>query len=173
MLIAMVKCVRPQRCVQMMHEVDVLRIVERRALGDQARFDTPEGPLPGLAPVAMQQGVAAAANILRDVAGKPRKPFRYLNKGTMAVIGRANAVVELPVGRLTGLLGWLTWIFVHIMYLVGHRNRIIVLLNWAWSYFTFKRGARLITQRVWKETDAAALPPAVANVEESAAVRVP
>lgn len=133
-------------------------------IGDQAHFDSPEGPLPGLAPVAMQQGVAAAASILRDLAGKPRKPFRYLNKGTMAVIGRANAVVESPLlGKLSGFPAWLIWIFVHIMYLVGHRNRVMVLLNWAWSYFTFKRGARLITQAVWKQS-ATAVPPVASNV---------
>jgi NADH:ubiquinone reductase (H+-translocating) len=127
-------------------------------VGDQARFDSPTGPLPGLAPVAMQQGIVAAANILRDLSGRPRKPFHFINKGTMAVIGRAYAVVELPMGkspmaRMSGFLAWVIWIFVHIMYLVGYRNRTIVLLTWAWSYFTFKRGARMITQRVWKNSD--------------------
>jgi NADH dehydrogenase len=121
-------------------------------LGDQAHFDTPAGPLPGLAPVAMQQGIAAAANIMRDLAQKPRKPFRYLDKGTMAVIGRSFAVTEIGKLKFAGLFAWLTWLFVHVMYLVGHRNRVIVLINWAWSYFTFKRGARLITMHSWKES---------------------
>jgi NADH:ubiquinone reductase (H+-translocating) len=121
-------------------------------VGDQAHYDTPAGPLPGLAPVAMQQGIAAAANIMRDLAQKPRKPFRYLDKGTMAVIGRSFAVTEIGKLKFAGLFAWLTWLFVHIMYLVGHRNRVIVLINWAWSYFTFKRGARLITLHSWKES---------------------
>jgi NADH dehydrogenase len=121
-------------------------------LGDQAHFDAEAGPLPGLAPVAMQQGIAAAASIMRDQAGKPRKSFRYLDKGTMAVIGRSFAVTEIRKLRLSGFLAWLTWLFVHIMYLVGHRNRVIVLINWAWSYVTFKRGARLITVHSWKES---------------------
>jgi NADH:ubiquinone reductase (H+-translocating) len=127
-------------------------------VGDQAHFDTPEGPLPGLAPVAMQQGIAAAANILRDAEGKPRKNFRYLDKGTMAVIGRSHAVTQFHGLKVSGFIAWAMWLFVHIMYLVGHRNRVIVLINWAWSYFTFKRGARLITTHAWKESDQEALP---------------
>jgi NADH:ubiquinone reductase (H+-translocating) len=121
-------------------------------IGDQAHFETPKGPLPGLAPVAMQQGVCAADNIIRDNAGKPRKPFRYLDKGTMAVIGRSFAVTEIGKLKFAGFFAWLTWLFVHIMYLAGYRNRVMVLINWAWSYITFKRGARLITMHSWKET---------------------
>ncbi|HKP98466.1 MAG TPA: NAD(P)/FAD-dependent oxidoreductase [Fibrobacteria bacterium] len=121
-------------------------------VGDQAHFDTPKGPLPGLAAVATQQGPAAAANILRDLAGRPRKPFRYVDKGTMAVIGRNFAVTDILNVRFSGYFAWLTWLFVHIMLLVGHRNRVIVLINWAWSYVTFKRGARLITLPGWKES---------------------
>lgn len=124
-------------------------------IGDQARFDAPSGPLPGLAPVAMQQGVHAAGNILRDLGGKGRKPFKYLDKGTMAVIGRNVAVTDFHGLRVAGWFAWLMWLFVHIMYLVGHRNRLIVLINWAWSYLTFKRGARLITSKGWKEEEAA------------------
>jgi NADH:ubiquinone reductase (H+-translocating) len=124
-------------------------------LGDQAHFAVSGMALPGLAPVAMQQGVAAGENIIRDLAGKPRLDFIYRNKGTMAVIGRGHAVVELPFGHtimahFTGFLGWFIWILVHILTLVGFRNRALVLVNWAWSYFTFKRGARLITQPTWK-----------------------
>jgi NADH dehydrogenase len=127
-------------------------------IGDQARFDTPKGPLPGLAPVAMQQGDSAAANILRDLDDAPRKPFRYLDKGIMAVIGRSDAVTQFWKFKVTGYLAWVTWLFVHIMYLVGFRNRILVLFNWAWSYFTFKRGARLITLHSWTESDPETLP---------------
>jgi len=122
-------------------------------IGDQAHFDTPKGPLPGLAPVAMQQGLAVAENVLRAVEGKPGKTFRYRDKGTMAVIGRSDAVSEFLRLRIWGFPAWIMWLFIHIMYLVGHRNRLMVLINWAWSYFTFKRGARLITQRDWKESD--------------------
>lgn len=123
------------------------------AIGDQARFETPEGPLPGLAPVAMQQGRAAARNILLGIAGKPRKPFRYVDKGTMAVIGRSYAVSQLGRLRLSGFPAWVIWIVVHILYLVGHRNRVMVMINWAWSYATFRRGARLITYQSWKESE--------------------
>jgi NADH dehydrogenase len=128
-------------------------------IGDQAHFDTPHGPLPGLAAVASQQGPVAAKNILREVAGKPRKPFHYLDKGTMAVIGRSFAVSEIRKLKLSGFIAWLMWLFVHIMLLVGHRNRVIVFINWAWSYLTFKRGARLITMATWKETDPVPAPP--------------
>jgi NADH dehydrogenase len=127
-------------------------------IGDQARFDTPAGPLPGLAPVAMQQGTHAAANILRDLEKAPRKPFRYLDKGTMAVIGRSYAVTDFHGLRIGGFFAWLMWLFVHIMYLVGHRNRIKVLMSWAWSYLTFNRGARLITLHAWRESDPDLIP---------------
>jgi NADH dehydrogenase len=141
---------------------------EAFVVGDQAHFATPSGPLPGLAPVAMQQGIAAADSIMRDLAGRPRKPFRYLDKGTMAVIGRSFAVTELRGLKYSGLVAWLTWLFVHVMYLVGHRNRVIVLINWAWSYFTFKRGARLITLHSWKESapDLAPISAALAPVDK-------
>jgi NADH:ubiquinone reductase (H+-translocating) len=141
------------------------------AIGDQAHFDTGEGPLPGLAPVAMQQGVHAARLILDELAGRPRRPFRYFDKGTMAVIGRNYAVTDFHGLRIGGYFAWLMWLFVHILYLVGFRNRIAVVFNWAWSYLTFKRGARLITGRGWKENEAAP-PPAPKPVEaDGAAVR--
>jgi NADH dehydrogenase len=123
-------------------------------IGDQARFEAQGGPLPGLAPVAMQQGQAAAASILADVRGKPRRPFRYRDKGTMAVIGRGYAVTEIGALRLAGFPAWVIWILVHILYLIGHRNRLMVIINWAWSYLTFKGGSRLITYASWKESDA-------------------
>jgi NADH dehydrogenase len=131
---------------------------EAFAIGDQAHFDTPHGPLPGLAPVAMQQGVHAARLILDGLAGRPRRPFKYLDKGTMAVIGRNYAVTDFHGLRIGGYLAWLMWLFVHILYLIGFRNRIAVLFNWAWSYLTFKRGARLITGRGWKENEGAPAP---------------
>jgi NADH dehydrogenase len=115
-------------------------------IGDLSVFTHQTGqPLPGLSPVALQQGRAAAANILRTLAGEPRKPFHYVDKGTMAVMGRASAVAEIAGLRFSGFLAWLLWCFVHIFFLIGFRNRVIVMLEWAWAYVTYQRGARLIT----------------------------
>lgn len=127
-------------------------------IGDQAHFESATGPLPGIAPVAVQQASHAVKNIFSDLKKKPRTHFTYINKGTMAVIGRSTAIVEAPFGKLSGFLAWIIWAFVHIMALVGYRNRLIVLVNWAWSYFTFKGGARLITSATWKETKSNILP---------------
>lgn len=119
-------------------------------VGDLSLFKGADGkPLPGLAPVAMQQGRHAARNVLADAAGKPRRPFRYVDKGAMATIGRRRAVVETAGVRYTGFFAWLTWLFVHIFYLIGFRNRFFVFASWAWSYVTFKRGARLISGDDW------------------------
>jgi NADH dehydrogenase len=118
------------------------------AIGDIASF-IPEGstkPLPGLAPVAMQQGVHVARSIERSVRGEAREPFRYLDKGNMATIGKSRAVLEFKGLRMTGLLAWLAWIVVHIYYLIGFRNRAVVMFDWFWSYLTNRRGARLITR---------------------------
>jgi NADH dehydrogenase len=118
-------------------------------VGDAAAFHDRRGRvLPGLAPVAMQMGSHAARVILADLAGKKRPPFRFHDKGQLAVIGRGRAVADLGRLRFGGFVAWLIWIFVHIAYLIGFRNRIIVLMEWGWSYFTFQRGARLITGEV-------------------------
>lgn len=119
------------------------------AIGDIAAF-TPRGresALPGLAPVAMQQAALVAENIALSVAGRPRRPFRYRDKGIMATVGRSRAIAQTGSARLklSGLVAWLAWIFVHIWYLVGFRNRVSVFLNWFWAYLTYRRGARLIT----------------------------
>jgi NADH dehydrogenase len=116
-------------------------------IGDLASFrHTPNGkPLPGVAPVAMQAGRSAARNILRDLRNKPRVPFRYRDKGTLATIGRAAAVADLGKLHLSGFPAWITWLFVHLMYLVGFRNRVLVFIEWAWAYITYQRSARLIT----------------------------
>ncbi len=115
-------------------------------LGDMARFSGPDGePLPGVAPVAMQQGRYAARLVRRRVAGKEAPPFRYRNKGTVAVIGRAAAVADLGFFRFSGPVAWWFWLFIHIMYLVGFANRVLVLVQWAQAYVTRGRGARLIT----------------------------
>ena len=114
-------------------------------VGDQAHCESEQGrPLPGLAPVALQQGKHVAANILRDVAGKSRLDFRYRDKGQMATIGRNKAVVALRRFRFGGWFAWVTWLLIHIFYLTGFRNRLFVILHWAWSYITCRRGARLI-----------------------------
>jgi NADH dehydrogenase len=99
-----------------------------------------------VAPAAIQQGRHAARNALRALRREPRLPFRYRDKGLLATIGRGAAVAAVGRVRLTGLLAWLAWLFVHIYFLIGFRNRLAVLLQWAWSYLTFERGARLITE---------------------------
>jgi NADH dehydrogenase len=120
------------------------------AIGDMAASSGPDGrALPGLAPVAIQQGQAVAVNVLRRLAGEPTRPFRYRDKGSMATIGRAAAVAVIGPLRLSGLPAWLAWLFVHIMFLIGFRNRFLVLFQWAWAYLSWQRGARLITNP-WK-----------------------
>jgi NADH dehydrogenase len=115
-------------------------------VGDLAAFTEQDGkPLPGIAPVAIQQGKAAAANIWRAIQGRPRNAFHYFDKGTMATIGRAAAVAEIRWLHLSGILAWLAWLVVHIFFLIGFENRMLVLVQWAWSYFSYERGARLIT----------------------------
>jgi NADH dehydrogenase len=116
-------------------------------IGDQACFIADDGhPLPGLAPVAIQQGRFVAKLIKNELRGKPRPSFRYVDKGQMATIGRKRGVMEFGRLRLAGMLAWLIWLFVHIYYLIGFKNRLFVLWQWAYAYFTFRRGARLITE---------------------------
>jgi NADH dehydrogenase len=116
-------------------------------IGDAAAFIPTGGerPLPGVSPVAMQQARFVARAIVSSIEGKARSSFNYVDKGSMATIGRSRAVVQLGGLRFTGFFAWLTWLLVHIFYLIDFRNRVVVLLNWAWSYLTYKRGARLIT----------------------------
>ena len=115
-------------------------------IGDLASLAGPSGrPLPGVAQVAMQMGEHAARNVMRAVEGQPLRPFVYRNLGDMATIGRASAVAELPFIQLKGLIGWLAWLFVHIFNLIGFRNRLVVMVQWAWSYFSYQRAIRLIT----------------------------
>jgi NADH dehydrogenase len=115
-------------------------------VGDTAGVKQNGKPLPGLAPVALQEGRYVASAIARRVAGKsPPRPFRYINKGNLATVGRSFGIVEIGPLRMTGFLAWILWLVVHIFFLVGFQNRVSVLLQWAWSYLTFQRGARLIT----------------------------
>ena len=114
--------------------------------GDLCAFTHGTGePLPGVAPVAIQQGRAAAANAWRRLAGEATRPFRYRDRGSMATVGRAAAVAVIGPLRLSGLPAWLAWLGVHITFLIGFRNRFLVLFEWAWAYSTWQRGARLIT----------------------------
>jgi NADH dehydrogenase len=115
-------------------------------IGDLASLKDKQGKmLPGVAPVAMQEGTAAAKSIERDMRGEPRKDFHYFDKGSLATIGRSAGIAQFGKIHISGFIAWLSWLFIHIFFLIGFRNRMIVLLQWAWSYFTYERGARLIT----------------------------
>lgn len=119
--------------------------------GDQSSFTHQTGkPLPGTAPVAMQQGLYIAKTIRRDLKQQPRQPFRFIDKGQMATIGRSRAVVEVGRFKLAGFPAWMVWLVVHIYYLTGFQNRLLVVTQWAWSYLTFRRGARLIVSKEWR-----------------------
>ena len=127
-------------------------------VGDLAAFIHQTGqPLPGVCPVAIQQGRHAARNIVRASAGLPLEPFRYWDKGNLATIGRAHAVADFGRFKISGFFAWLVWLFVHIFFLIGFRNRFIVLFEWAWAYFTFQRGARLITGDIDRHNRASSL----------------
>jgi NADH dehydrogenase len=128
-------------------------------VGDLAALKDENGKwLPGVAPVAMQEGKATAHNIGNELRGEPRKNFHYWNKGSLATIGRAAAVADFGKIHVSGFLAWLSWLFIHIFFLIGFRNRLIVLIQLAWSYLTYQRGARLITGDThlsgWKESQA-------------------
>lgn len=115
-------------------------------VGDAAAFLHQGGKLlPGVAQTAMQGAAHAAKNILRRERGQPTLPFVYKNYGNMAIVGRGSAIADLPWARLSGPIGWLAWLFLHIVMLIGFRNRVVVLFEWAIAFLTFQRGARLIT----------------------------
>jgi NADH dehydrogenase len=126
---------------------------EVQVIGDLANFTNQyEKPLPGVSPVAMQEGRHAANNILEMIEGRQPRRFWYFDKGNMATIGRNKAVADLHALHLSGFPAWLVWLFFHILFLVGFRNRVAVFLQWAWSYMTFNKGARLITRNFQAET---------------------
>src|SRR5437899_2305552 len=126
---------------------------EVQVIGDLATYSQQTGePLPGVSPVAMQQGSHAARNIFSMITNSKQRRLRYWHKGSMATIGRNKAVADLNFVHLSGLPAWLVWLFVHIIFLVGFRNRLAVLFQWAWAYFTFNKGARLITRNFQSET---------------------
>jgi NADH:ubiquinone reductase (H+-translocating) len=139
-------------------------------IGDAAMLLGEDGkPLPGVSPTAMQMGRHVAALIKGELTDNaPRTPFRYRDKGSMATIGRSRAIAQMDSLKLSGLLAWLAWLLVHIWYLIGFRNRLLVMFDWAWSYLTYRRGARLITGgRLEPGTPTAQLPVAPIVVEST------
>ncbi len=135
--------------VLVLPDLTILGHSEVFVIGDLAAFLHQGGALlPGTSPVAIQQGRHAAKNILLARSGRPLLPFHFRDKGTLAVIGRAQAVAEIAGLRLSGLVAWLVWCFVHIFFLIGFRNRFAVMFEWAWDYLSDQRGARLITGRI-------------------------
>jgi NADH dehydrogenase len=162
-------------------------------LGDAAHYEHKlDAPLPGVCPVAIQMGQYTGKLIRREVAragprppftdeadarklpSGARAPFEYWNKGQLAVIGRGHAVADIGKLHFGGFFAWLAWIFVHIFFLIGFRNRVLVLIQWAFAYLTYQRGARLIANEV--EPGAPAVPPALARpapTPESPAARHP
>ena len=112
--------------------------------GDLASVEQDGKPVPGVAQAAKQMGAAAARAILARIAGHDAVSFRYRDLGALATIGRHSAIAQLPTLRLSGILAWWFWLVLHIYFLIEFRSRLIVLINWAWSYFTYARGARII-----------------------------
>jgi NADH:quinone reductase (non-electrogenic) len=133
--------------VKVLPTLDVPGHPEVFAIGDLAYLEGYKGgqPYPQVAPVAIQQGRLAARNILAQMAGRPMRPFHYFDKGSMATIGRRAAVFDAFGIQMSGVLAWFGWLFVHLIYLIGFRNRLIVLANWIYNYFTYDRGVRLIS----------------------------
>jgi NADH:ubiquinone reductase (H+-translocating) len=140
------------------------------AIGDMIRIRQPDNSskvLPGLAPVAMQEGRHAAHVLRSRLRGRPVKAFRYHDKGNLATIGRASAVAEIKFLRLSGLVAWLTWLTVHLWYLIGFENRLLVLIRWAFSFLTHGRGARLITDAAERSSTRARTPVAFVAADQS------
>jgi NADH dehydrogenase len=128
---------------------------EANVIGDLASLMQDGAPIPGVAPAAIQEARHAAENILRSLRGEARLPFRYRDKGSLATIGRSAAVADLGWFKLSGTAAWLAWLFVHLLFLIGFRNRFIVIFQWAWSFITYDRGARLITGPLRRDGDKA------------------
>lgn len=131
-------------------------------IGDMASILQKNGePVPGVSPAAMQMGESAAANILRDLRSQPRQNFEYIDRGSMATIGRSKAIADIRGYQFKGFIAWLMWLFLHVVFLIGFRNRIAVLFDWLWAYLTPERSARLITG------DADEVKPAAEFIEAS------
>jgi NADH dehydrogenase len=134
-------------------------------VGDLACVLHAGAQVPAVAPAAIQEAQHAARNVLRSLRGEPTLPFHYKDKGSLATIGRSSAVADLGRVKLSGPPAWLAWLFLHVLFLVGFRNRVMVLLQWAWSFISYDRGARLITGPLRRSTDAAAAAASAALVE--------
>ncbi len=142
--------------VQIRPDLSVAEYPEIQVVGDLAALAGKDGrQLPGVAPVAQQQGRLAAANILARIGNQATADFHYRDRGSMATIGRNHAIAEIGPLKLTGFIAWAAWLFVHIQNLVGFRNRLIVMTQWLWSYLTYQRGARLITRTAQTDVDIA------------------
>jgi len=128
---------------------------EAFVVGDLSSCMQDGKPIPGVAPAAMQGARQTAINIFRLIQGEPTVPFRYVNKGSLAAIGRSAAVADLGKLKLSGPVAWLAWLFIHLMFLIGFRNRFIVVFQWAWSFLSYDRGARLITGPLHRDPDQA------------------
>ncbi|WP_372716352.1 NAD(P)/FAD-dependent oxidoreductase [Novipirellula sp.] len=137
--------------IQVQKDLSIAQHPEVFVAGDLCSFTGDnERPLPGIAPVAMQQGRHFAKVIRCELDQKPRPEFHYVDKGQMATIGRSRAIAEVGKYRLTGFPAWLAWLVVHIYFLTGFRNRLFVILSWTWSFISFRRGARLILEKHWR-----------------------
>jgi NADH dehydrogenase len=123
-------------------------------IGDLVHLEQDGKLVPGVAPAAIQMGTYVARTIRRRLKGEPVTPFRYFNKGSLATIGRNSAVAEVGPLKFSGYFAWLTWLFVHLLYIVEFENRLLIVVQWAYDYFTHNRGARLITG-VWASSDEA------------------
>jgi len=142
--------------VKVLDDCRIPNFPEIFVIGDTATMDFNGKPLPGVAPVAIQQGHYVGHAIIRRIEKDPGLgPFHYFDKGNLATVGRAFAVLEAGKIKMSGFLAWVAWMAIHIFFLIGFRNRIIVLIHWAWAYITYQRGARLITVPVPSETDTA------------------
>ena len=147
--------------VQVEQDLSVPGHPEVFVVGDLAAVTSDGKPVPGVAPAAMQEGATAGKNIVRDLRHQPRRAFRYRNKGNLATIGRQRAIADFGRLRLEGPLAWWFWLFVHILYLAGFRNRAAVLMEWAYAFFTYQRGSRLITAPHQPRNPAPATGPAL------------
>ncbi|MDA0372487.1 MAG: NAD(P)/FAD-dependent oxidoreductase [Planctomycetota bacterium] len=138
--------------VQVLPDLTVPGHPEVLVAGDLISLQFDGRPVPGVAPAAVQAGRHAAKNVRRALSGERLQAFRYRDKGSLATVGRAAAVAQFGRFRIAGLVAWWLWWVVHIFYLIGYRNRLAVMIGWAWQYFAFSRGARLITGRAWSPT---------------------
>ncbi|MCA9524327.1 MAG: NAD(P)/FAD-dependent oxidoreductase, partial [Myxococcales bacterium] len=155
--------------VRVMSDLSLEGHAEVFVIGDQACCEQDGVALPGIAPVAIQQGQYLGKLLRDEIAGGERRPFHYFDKGVMATIGRAHAIVQMRSLRFSGFFAWLVWLFIHILYLIGFKNRVLVFIQWAWSYFTFRRGARLITSHEWRDFPVVSAPPGAGSDASDAA----